>query len=579
MLRKFIQYYKPHRRLFAVDITCAAMIALIDLFIPRMTEQLIDVILPQNSTRVLVMFCGVFAVLYIIRAGFQYIVEYYGHLLGVKMEFDMRNKLFDHIQTLPISFFDNYKVGKLMSRLVNDLNEIAEVAHHGPEDLLISVVFLIGSFIMMFISNATLAFALLCVIPFLFYFGVSKNIKFKATFRALKQQLGNINARSEDNFSGIRVVKAFANEEYEVETFTKGNKEFFDAKDDSYKVMAEFGVTVKTLIHFIQLLVFLVGGYLIIQNELTIGELTAFMLYVQLFQTPINKISGFIMQYNQAIAGFERFDQILMIPSQEGGTRQCPTPFEGKIIFDDVSFQYDHDLPFVLKDINLVIEPSKSVAIVGHSGGGKSTLSSLVPRFYECTKGSITIDGIDIREFDLKELRKHIGIVQQDVFIFAGSVKENIAYGLIGASLSDIEDAARKANALGFIEELPQGFDTYLGERGVKLSGGQKQRIAIARMFLKNPKILILDEATSALDNESEVLIQNALANLTKERTTIVIAHRLSTIVNSDEIIVVEDGEIIERGTHDTLLEVKGAYHNLHQAGLHKLDFEEMSRI
>lgn len=579
MVKKFMGYYRPHRKLLLLDICSASIIAIIDLLVPRMSESLIDTILPMKSTQALFVFCMVLSLLYILRAFFQYMVDYWGHVLGVRMEFDMRNQLFAHIQTLPIPFFDNYKVGKLMSRLVNDLNEIAEVAHHGPEDLLVSTILLVGSFMMMFIANWQLALALLVVMPFLFYFGITKNLKFRKTFRTLKHQVANINARSEDNFSGIRVVKAFANEAYEIKEFEKGNQEFNQAKEASYQVMAEFTVTIQTFMNFITLLVFVYGGYLIIQGSLTIGELTAFIFYVQLFRNPINKISAFIMQYNQAMAGYERFEEILAIAPQSSGTMMLPEDFDGEVCFEEVSFQYEPTLPWVIKDLNFTVRAGQSVAIVGHSGGGKSTLCSLIPRFYECSFGRILLDGIDVKQLDLQHLRESIGVVQQDVFIFAGSVKENIAYGKANATTEEIIDAAKKANAYEFIEKLPEGMDTYLGERGVKLSGGQKQRIAIARMFLKNPKLLILDEATSALDNESEVLIQKALDELTKNRTTLVIAHRLSTIVGSDEIIVLEHGKIVERGNHEALLKQQGAYHQLHAAGFNPLDTEEMSVI
>ncbi|MGL5977927.1 MAG: ABC transporter ATP-binding protein [Erysipelotrichaceae bacterium] len=575
MLKRFVQYYKPHRWMLALDISCALVVSLIDLVVPKFTSTLIDSILPQQNVQALVVFCLVLAGIYLLRAGFQYVVDYWGHILGVKMEYDMRNALFAHIQRLPISFFDNYKVGKLMSRLVNDLNEIAEVAHHGPEDVLISLVILVGSFTAMFLANAKLATILLCVIPFLFYFGVTKNIKFRKTFKALKQQLANINARSEDNFSGIRIVKAFAQENFEVERFCEGNDEFNQAKQRSYKVMAEFTVSIKTFINFIQLLVFFFGGLYIIRGEMTIGELTAFMLYVQLFQQPVAKISNFIMQYNQAMAGFDRFCEIMDLEAQPSGQAHLPESIQGEIEFDDVTFQYEVDSKPVLQNLSFAVEPGKTMAIVGRSGGGKTTLCSLIPRFYELSAGKILLDGIDIKSVDLQNLRSSIGIVQQDVFIFAGSIRDNILYGRSDATEEELIEAARNANALEFIERLPEGLDTYIGERGVKLSGGQKQRISIARMFLKNPKLLILDEATSALDNESEVLIQTALNTLAKNRTTLIIAHRLSTIVGSDEIMVIEDGKIMERGHHNDLMSAQGLYYQLHQAGFSDMDLLE----
>ncbi|MGL5541262.1 MAG: ABC transporter ATP-binding protein, partial [Erysipelotrichaceae bacterium] len=484
MLKRFVSYYRPHKGLFLLDISCAAIIAIIDLLVPILTSTLIDTIIPQKNMQTLVLFTGAFALIYILRALFQYIVDYWGHVLGVKLEYDMRNQLFAHIQHLPISFFDNYKVGKLMSRLVNDLNEIAEVAHHGPEDLFISIFLLSGSFIAMYFANVRLMLILALVVPFLFYFGITKNLKFRKTFKALKSQVAAINARSEDNFSGIRIVKAFAQEPLEIERFQAGNNEFNQAKKDSYKVMAEFTVSIKTFVNFISLLVYFFGAMFIIEGTMSLGELTAFMLYVNLFQQPINRISAFIMQYNQAMAGFERYCEILDTPTQASGTASLAHPFYGNVAFEHVSFRYEPTTPYVLHDIDFALDAGKTVAIVGRSGGGKTTLCSLIPRFYELSEGTITLDGQDIARLSLEELRQAIGIVQQDVFIFAGTIKDNILYGKSDATEAELLHAAAQANALEFITQLPDGFDTNIGERGVKLSGGQKQRISIARMFL-----------------------------------------------------------------------------------------------
>lgn len=564
IIKKFMSYYKPHYKLFILDIFCACSIAGLDLVTPRFSSILLDDIIPQKDLNLLLNWCFILIIIYGIRVFLQYIVEYYGHVLGVKIEYDMRKKLFFHIQKLPISFFDNYKVGKLMSRLVNDLNDITEVAHHGPEDLLISIVLLVGSFVLMYQSNLILALVMTLLVPLMIYFGVKKNLRFRKAFKSLKSKMANINAQAEDNFSGIRVVKAFNAEEHEAKLFDQGNHKFTVARKTALKTMAEFGVSVKFFVYLIQLIVFILGGYLIINEQLTIGGLMEFMLYIQLFQQPITKISAFIMQFNQGMAGFERFLDILDIPVQE----EKADAYElenvvGNISFENVSFSYNEKGKEVLTNLNLDIKAKETVALVGYSGGGKTTICNLIPRFYDIKSGTIKIDGHNINDVTLNSLRANIGIVQQEVFIFGGTIFDNVLYGKIQATKEEVIEACKKANAHEFIMELENGYDTYIGERGVKLSGGQKQRLAIARIFLKNPKILILDEATSALDNRNEKIIQNTLAKLSENRTTIVVAHRLTTIQNASLILVIGENGIEEQGTHQQLIEKNGLYAKL----------------
>lgn len=568
MIKKFITYYKPYKLLLFIDILAAIAIASLDLVTPRFSNYLISAILVSGTMKLLVFWCSIILIVFTARVLLQYVVEYWGHVLGVHMEYDMRKEMFGHIQTLPIAYFDNMKVGKLMSRLVNDLNEISEVAHHGPEDLLISAVLLVGSFIMMFMTNVTLAFAMVFLVPLMIIVGVRQNLKFRKAFRVMREKLSEINAQAQDNFSGIRVVKAFNAEEKEELSFAVGNENFATSRRGALKVMAEFGVTVKGFISLIQLTVFLLGGYLVFKGELTIGGLVEFILYVQLFQQPINRISGFIMQYNAAMAGFERFLGILEVkPQADRANAVDIASIRGEVRFEDVSFEYgDRNGQHVLSHISFNVKPGSKIAFVGPSGSGKTTLCSLIPRFYELENGSITIDGTDIRDIRLKNLREHVGIVQQDVFIFAGTIAQNIEYGKPGATREEVIEAAKMAKAWEFIQQIPDGMDTYIGEHGVKLSGGQKQRVSLARIFLKNPKILLLDEATSALDNETEKQIQETLDELARERTTFVIAHRLSTITDADEIFVLTKDGIIERGSHLELLHKRGFYHRLYHA-------------
>jgi ATP-binding cassette, subfamily B, bacterial len=567
MLKKFIQYYKPHKGLFILDFSCAFLISIIDLISPMVAKNIVDSVIPSKNLKLLMTIGIVLLIVYVLRSVLQYIVDYWGHMLGVRMEYDMREDLFSHISKLPFSYFDNNKTGQIMSRLVNDLNEIAELAHHGPEDLFIAAITLIGSFAIMMTLNVKLALSILIIIPFMLYFGINKNKLMRKSFRELRSKLGDINSQAEDSISGIRVVKAFNNEQYEQKKFRIGNLNFKKAKEDSYKAMAEFFSGITFFSNFINLIILVYGGYLITINDLTIGDLVGFLLYISLFLQPIRKISNLIENYQKGMASFSRFIEIMNVnPSIKDSKNAINIEnIKGDIKFEHVNFSYEGKKE-ILSDINLHIKPNETVAFVGASGVGKTTLCNLIPRFYEVISGSIKIDNIDIKDIYLKSLRNNIGVVQQDVFLFYGTIKENIAYGNINASDDEIIKAAKNANAHEFIISLENGYDSYIGERGVKLSGGQKQRIAIARMFLRNPKILILDEATSALDNKTEQIIQKALHDLSKDRTTLVVAHRLATIKNADRIVVLDKDKISEVGKHEELINKKGIYASLYES-------------
>jgi len=567
MLKRFIKYYRPHLPLLFLDFFCAFAMSLLDLVFPKMASTVIDKILPGKDISLLAKVGVLLFVLYIIRYVFSYIVHYYGHTLGTKIEYDMRQDLFNHIQKLSFTYFDNTKTGHIMSRLVNDLNEISELAHHGPEDFFIASVILIGAFIILVRMNLYLAMITFAVLPIMIWFSYLKNARMREAFKKTRVKVADINAHVEDSISGIREVKAFTNEEYEKHRFAVGNEGFRQAKQGAYKAMAEFLSGMDFLSNLINLLVLMGGAWFFYKGQLTTGELFAFMLYVPMFLQPIRKIVSFLEIYQNGMAGFARFIEILEIKPDIIDKPDAINleNVKGHIVFDNVTFSYD-DSSEVFADISLDIKPGETIAFVGPSGVGKTTLASLIPRFYEVDKGSISIDGIDIQQVTQKSLRHNIGIVQQNVFLFSGTIAENIAYGRPDATMDEIVEAAKKARAHEFIMKLEEGYNTYIGERGAKISGGQKQRVAIARVFLKNPPILILDEATSALDNETEQLIQESLFELSENRTALIIAHRLATIINAHRIVVLTEEGIIEEGSHDELLEKKGAYYDLYTA-------------
>lgn len=566
MIRRFLSFYKPHKKLFTIDFTSAVIVAILELAFPIAVQWFIDSLLPSGNWSAIISVSAALLTFYIISTLLQYVVTYYGHMLGVNIETDMREKLFNHVQKLSFRFFDNTKTGHIMSRISNDLFDIGELAHHGPEDMFIALMTIAGTFTIMVNVNASLAMITMLVIPVLVWIISYCNMRMQRAWRRMYEKIADINARVEDSVSGIRVVQAFTNERYEMDRFQENNKKFREAKLEGYKVMAITHSSIYMATRLATLLVLVVGAWLSFRGSLTYGELVAFVLYVNVLLKPIEKISALLELYPKGMAGFKRFVELLDLePDVQDAEDAIDVPYlRGDIRFNNVSFGYEPDRP-ILKNINLEIQSGETIAIVGPTGAGKTTICSLIPRFYDVTEGSITIDGIDIRKMTKRSLRSQIGIVQQDVFLFTGTLRENIAYGKLDATDEEIWDAVRRAHLEEFISGLPDGLDTQVGERGMKLSGGQKQRIAIARMFLKNPPILILDEATSALDTETERLIQQALDELAENRTTLVIAHRLATIRNADRIIVIDEHVIAEEGTREELLEKDGLFARLYE--------------
>ncbi|GEM45539.1 ABC transporter ATP-binding protein [Deinococcus cellulosilyticus] len=573
MIQRFFTHYRPYRKLFLLDFSCAVLFGLLELSFPMVINHLVDTLLPTENWRwILVAAAGLLA-LYALNTFMGYVVTYWGHMLGINIETDLRTKLFDHIQKLSFRYFDNTKTGHLISRLTNDLMQIGEMAHHGPEDLFIAVMTLLGAFALMLSINWQLALLTFVVVPLIIWLVLYFNGKMTQAIQQLMSDIADFSARVEDNVSGIRVVQAFANEQHERQKFAVNNQKFRTAKLRSYQLIAKNNSISYMMMRFISLFVMVCGTYFVIKGQLTYGEFVAFLLLTNVFFRPIEKINAIIELYPQGIAGYKRYLE-LMDTCPDIEDRKDATPLQGlknSIVFEDVHFGYEGQRE-VLSGIHLTIHAGETVAFVGPSGAGKTTLCSLLPRFYEVQGGRITIDGTDIRDFTLESLRRHIGIVQQDVFLFAGTIRENILYGKLDATEEQIWEAARRAQLAEFIQAQPDGLDTLIGERGVKLSGGQKQRLAIARMFLKNPPILILDEATSALDTETEAAIQHSIAELAKGRTTLVIAHRLATIRNADRIVVVTESGITEQGHHRDLIHAGGVYSRLHRAQFGQLE-------
>jgi len=548
-----------------VDISCAILMSGIDLVYPVYVQRLIDDYFPQRNADMMIRIVVILLVLYGFRFVFQYIVHYWGHVVGIRMETDMRSDLFIHLQKLSFKFYDNNKVGYLMSRVVNDLNNISELAHHGPEDILISTMLLIGSFLILVNMHLQLALVTFVLIPVMFFFSLHLGEKMYNAFKVIREKMAEVNTIIEDSLSGIRVVKSFTNEDYENEKFSEGNHNYRRSREWAMKNMAQFHSGMNLFINLIRLSTLAAGGYFIYNGSLSVGQMVAFLFYVDMFMNPIRRLVNFNEQLQRGMSGFSRFQELLEVDPEivDRPEAQVLKNVEGLIRYEDVSFGYDNHKK-VLTNIEIEIGPGKTVAFVGPSGAGKSTLTKLLPRFYEIDRGRLSIDNIDIKDVTLESLRQNIGIVQQDVFLFNGTVRENIAYGTANASEQKIIEAAKKANAHDFILNLSEGYETDIGERGVKLSGGQKQRVSIARSFLKNPPILILDEATSSLDNRSEKIIQESLEKLAEGRTTLVIAHRLSTVINADQIIVLTEEGIVERGRHEELIKNGGEYSQLY---------------
>ncbi|MBQ7160247.1 MAG: ABC transporter ATP-binding protein [Clostridia bacterium] len=575
VLRRFIKYYRPYRKLFFIDLFCALVVSAADLFYPMLAKDVINIYIPDKNIRMVLTFGGVLLGIYLLKAAANYVILYWGHLLGVGIQADMRRDVFAHLQTLPFSFFDENKTGSIMSRIVNDLMEISELAHHCPEDLFISTVMLIGSFVMLARMNIWLTLIVFAILPLLIIFAIIMRTRMHTAFRLSREKIAEINANIEASVSGIRVVKSYTATEHEMERFDESNKQFKFARRKAYKAMGQFSTVMTFLTDFLYLAVLVAGGIFRYNDLIDNGELVAYILYVTMFINPVKRLIQFFEQYQDGMTGLKRYIELMDVPSEEEEDDAVdPGKLAGEIVFDNVSFTYNQtDEPHrargpVISGLSLDIPKGRKIALVGPSGGGKTTLCHLIPRFYEINEGSISIDGVDVRHMTRTALRRNIGMVAQDVFLFNGTVAENIEYGRLGASREEIVDAAKKAKIHDFIMTLPDGYDTNVGERGVKLSGGQKQRISIARVFLKDPAILILDEATSALDNETEMQVAASLEELTVGRTSIVVAHRLSTIKNADEIIVLTSEGIAERGTHAELIELDGIY-----AGLYNYQF------
>ncbi|MBU7314792.1 ABC transporter ATP-binding protein [Paenibacillus oleatilyticus] len=567
MLRRFFAYYQPYKGLFLLDFSCAIIAALLELAFPIAVNRVVDDLLPSGKWEWILWGCIGLLGIYAVSAALHYVMTYWGHMLGINIETDMRKKLFDHVQKLSFRFFDNNKTGHLVSRMTNDLMDIGEIAHHGPEDLFIAVMTLAGAFGIMLNINWQLAVLTFIIIPLMIYLSLYFSQKMSRAFKRMFADIADYNARVENNISGIRVVQAFSNEKHEIARFAENNIRFRLTKLLTYRIMAWNSSISYILMKLVSLFVLVCGTWFVIQQKMSYGEFIAFVMLSNVFLGPIQKINSVIETYPKGIAGFKRYLELLETAPDvdDAPYARHVGHLKGDIRFSGVKFGYENKEK-VLQDVHLTVRAGETVALVGPSGAGKTTLCSLLPRFYEVDEGSITIDGIDIRQMTLQSLRSHIGIVQQDVFLFDGTIRENIAYGKLGATDEEIWEAARRAQLEELILSQPEGLDTLIGERGVKLSGGQKQRLSIARMFLKNPPILILDEATSALDTETEAAIQQALAELSEGRTTLIIAHRLATIKNADRIVVVADQGIAEQGNHEQLLAAEGAYSRLHRA-------------
>ncbi|MBR9947743.1 ABC transporter ATP-binding protein [Clostridiaceae bacterium Marseille-Q4145] len=564
-LKKFIQYYAPYKKVFFLDLICAAVISLVDLAFPQILRTLTKTLFTESSDvilRALLPITLVLLVMYMIQTGCKYYVSYQGHMMGAYMERDMRQQLFDHYERLSFSYYDQNNSGQMMSKLVSDLFDISEFAHHGPENLFISLIKIIGSFVFLFLINWKLAIPLLVIVAIMLFFSYGQNKKMQATFMDNRRKIGNLNSSLQDTLAGIRVVQSFANEDIEREKFKKSNQGFLSSKNANYRCMGSFTGGNLFFQGMMYLMTLVFGGWLIAHGQMESADLAMYALYIGIFISPIQILVELTEMMQKGLSGFRRFLDVVETEPEivDAEDAEPLENIKGHVRYEHVSFHYNDDDSLVLDDVSFDIQAGKSVALVGASGSGKTTICSLLPRFYDVSEGRITIDGKDVRKLTLQSLREQIGLVQQDVYLFCGSIRENIAYGRPDASMEEIIEAAKKANIHEFIMELPDGYETFVGERGTRLSGGQKQRISIARVFLKNPPILILDEATSALDNESERFIQQSLEELAKDRTTITIAHRLSTIRNADEILVVAENGIVECGTHDELLEKGGIY-------------------
>lgn len=564
-IKYFFSFYKPHLKLFLVDLFCAFTLALCNLFYPYITKNIINLYVPNKALNLVIIWCIVLLGIYLLKLFLNYFIQYWGHIVGVRIQADMRNTILKKLESLPFSYFDNHKTGAIMSRVINDLFDIAELAHHGPEDLFISLITFIGAFIMLCTINIYLALIIFIIVPLIVLFAIYRRKKQKAAFKLMREKTALINANIESSIAGIRVSKAYNAKNYEIERFKKANNEYQAARASAYKQMGIFNSGMNFFSDFLYLVAIFAGALFFYYGKINTGEFAAYILYIVALINPIRQFVNIFEQIQSGMTGFDRFVEVM----HEEEEKEDPHPlelkeFKNNISYENVTFSYNKE-NIILNNFSLDILKGKTIALVGATGGGKTTICHLLPRFYDVNQGAIKIDGTDIKKYSLSSLRNQIGIVSQDVFLFAGSIRENIAYGDFSSSDEDIINAAKRANIHDFIMTLKDGYDTYVGERGIKLSGGQKQRISIARAFLKNPNILILDEATSSLDNVTEMQIQKSLEELCVGRTILVVAHRLSTVKNADEIIVIDQGTIKERGTHETLLKQQGIYASLYQ--------------
>ena len=574
LLSRFAAYYKPHKKLFSMDMGASLLVSMIGIVYPIVTRTMLNDLIPNRNYRMVVIFGMTLLGLYIAKMLLNYFIQYQGHMMGVRMQAQMRSDMFSHLEKLPYSFYDNHETGKIMSRMTNDLFDVSELAHHGPENIIISVISIVASFIYLSTINIWLTLIIFACVPFLVIISYNLRNKMRKAFKETRLALADINASLESSISGIRVTKAFTNADKEQEKFEEGNQRFQEARKDSYSAMGKFHSGNTFVTDIFNVVVLIAGGFFLYSGDIQFGDYSAFIVSVNMFIGPVMTLINFMEQFENGITGFERFCEIMDAePEKDSAGAADAGELQGHIEFRDVTYGYD-DTKDVLRNVSLNIDKGKKYALVGPSGGGKTTICHLIPHFYEVESGEILIDGKDIHTMSLGSLRRNIGIVQQDIYLFNDTMKENIRYGKLDATDEEIIEAAKRANIHDYIMTLPEGYDTKIGERGVRLSGGQKQRLSIARVFLKNPPILILDEATSALDNTTEILIQQALDELCEGRTTLVVAHRLSTIKNADEIAVVSDGVIAEQGTHDQLLALDGIY-----ADLYKLQFRANSAM
>ena len=568
MLKRFIHYYKPYKKIFVLDMLASLSVSIIAIVYPIITREMLNDLIPNKKFDLIIIFGVILLLVYLLKMGLNYFIQYYGHMMGVSMQADMRSDLFKHIQLLPFSFFDDHETGKIMTRMTSDLFDICELAHHGPENIIISFFTLGLSFAYLLTINVPLSLIVFTIIPILVYIATRIRGAYTSARRRTRAANSRISGQLQTSISGVRVTKAFTNDEKEIEKFEEGNQEFQKASKDSYKAMAQYHSSTAFVIDIFNVVVLVAGGIFLYNGQINFADYSAFVVSISLFITPINRLIGFMEQFQNGVTGFERFCEIMDIEVEKDSENAVElNDVKGKITLENVSYGYSEDSE-VLKGVSLTINPGQKFALVGPSGGGKTTICHLIPRFYEIMEGKIFIDDKEIREVTRESLRRNVGIVQQDVFLFNDTIKNNILYGRLDASNQEVIDAAKRANIHDYIETLPEGYDTQIGERGVKLSGGQKQRLSIARVFLKNPAILILDEATSALDNATEIMIQQSLDELCEGRTTLVVAHRLSTIKNADEIAIIDQGEIIEQGNHQTLIKNDGIYAKLYSQQL-----------